>query len=361
MEHEPVSQHGGKIINQGMYSCIFMPTLTCKPNTQRSVDSDKLMKRDPTVSYVSKLIHKESGEDEFIVSTQINKIPLWRNYFVISEAICEPAKKQVDKDMTTCHAIQEENISDFRLLTMPFMGTTMHTYQFDVRTFNVLAYTQHCIEAGALLNLFGIVHRDLHQGNFLIDDQQIPRIIDFNLAIPVEFRTVAGFADRLSHKYEPSITQEPPDSTLSNAVAQGYDPYKVIDAIIKRKSPIRKIISLFRIPQQTIEQELRTFYESSRSVREGNTVEWFRHYSRMIDSWAIGVAIVELIVKLSLWPEFEDIFRPHRSTLLPVLRRMCEVNPSQRIDCVQALHMIQPNHFILRKYGQSWLDKVGRI
>ena len=74
----------------------------------------------------------------------------------------------------------------------------------------------------------------------------------------------------------------------------------------------------------------------------------------------VGVInIVDFISKLSLWPEFSATLNKVRPKLFPVLRRLCEVNPMRRIDCVQALNMLSPNSFIIRKYSKEWLAKVG--
>ena len=52
--------------------------------------------------------------------------------------------------------------------------------------------------------------------------------------------------------------------------------------------------------------------------------------------------------------------------LMPVIRRLLEVNPFRRIDCVQALDMLNnligdDDNVITQKMGASWLDKVGRV
>jgi hypothetical protein len=91
----------------------------------------------------------------------------------------------------------------------------------------------------------------------------------------------------------------------------------------------------------------------------GDTLLWFNTYWRMIDSWSVGVIIVELLTTFSLWTGFASTITKHKALLFPLLSRMCAVNPLQRVDCVQALFYLQPNHFIIRKYAKAWMDKVG--
>jgi len=343
---------GGKLFDEGLYGCIFTPPLDCKPGTRRgSVDTDKDALHPP----VSKLILTDDAEIEFSISKMIRRIPLWKNYFVVSETICDPAPIQKDKDISKC-IDKPRDIVKYSILTMPFGGKPMSTFRFNIKGFDFMAFVKHFLECGALLNLFGIVHRDIHQGNILIDDVFVPRIIDFNLAIPVNSDIVAG---DLSHKYEYSIAQEPPDSALVNAIAHNFKADKVIEAVVFKRSTMKQIRNLLGITGQAMADELEEFYRKSKAVKAGDNLKWFQIYWRTIDSWAIGVNLVDLISRLSLWPEFGAMWKRSQVKLMPVLRRLCAVSPVKRIDCVQALNYLDPGSFIIRKYGRAWLAKVG--
>lgn len=348
---------GGKLIDEGMYSCIFNSTLSCKKNTKHSIDSSSLpTDKEDHQEMISKLIHKEWAEQEFDVSQQLARIPLWRNYFVVSESICEPTIKQKEKNISKCEPLHNEVLSDFRVLRMPYRGTSMHLYRFDLKQFQFMDFVKHLIEAGALLNLFGIVHRDLHQGNLLIDENDVPRIIDFNLSLNLKNKIIES---DLSHKYEYTIAQEPPDSTLVNAISKNYPYDNVIHSICFKKPILKKITTLLGVSQQQMFNELTHFHNISNSVKTGNTVKWFYTYWRVVDSWAFGINLVDLILKLLMWPEFRPVLQENKSKLFPMLKRMCAVSPVDRIDCVQALYYLDPNHFIIRKYGKQWINKIG--
>ena len=239
---------------------------------------------------------------------------------------------------------------------MPYGGKPLSLYNFNFKSLDFLNFIKHFIEAGALLNLFGIVHRDIHNGNILVDKNDVPRIIDFNLAINASGNIST---DKIRHQYNYIIAQEPPDSTLVNAILYGYKPEKVISSIIERKPIIRKIRNILDVPLSEMRDKLEAFYNQSKSVKTGNDATWFKIYWRTIDSWAVGINIVDLLSKLSLWPEFSAILREIKPKLFPVLRKLCAVSPVDRIDCVQALNYIDSNNFIIRKYGKAWLAKVG--
>jgi serine/threonine protein kinase len=341
---------GGKLLDDGMYGCIFTPPLNCKnKKTQQDVQGRK----DLTIS---KLIPTDYAKKEDAVSILIRKIPLWKNYFIVSETMCEPALTQQDKDVKECHVIEKKSLSKFRLLFMPYGGQSLHVHRFTITNFNFMNFCTHLISAGAILNLFGVVHRDIHSGNILVDEEHVPRIIDFNLAIFVENKPEVI---KLSHQYNYMLSQEPPDSTLVNAIKLGYQAKSVISSLIYKKPITQKIRNLLQFSEEDMKKELDDFYNRSKSVEQGNDVDWFHVYWRTIDSWAIGVIIVELFYKLSLWPEFSSSLERVKPKLFPLLRGLCSMSPLHRMDCVQALHSLDPNHFIIRKYGTSWLSKVG--
>jgi serine/threonine protein kinase len=344
-------QSGGKLIDEGMYGCIFKPPLKCK-DTPQTITGEQVSKP------ISKVLFDDYADSEFAIAKKVSRIPLWKNYFVISESICEPAPIQKNKDLHDCPVLDNHPLSELKILKMPYSGKALSIYSFNVSNLDFMGFAKHLIEAGALLNLFGIVHRDIHQGNILVDENDVPRIIDFNLSIIVENKVTIS---DLRHGYDFSIAQEPPDSTLVNAIVSGYNADKVIDSIIFKKSICKKIRVLLGVSDSEMYDSLYSFYNKSKSLQTGDEVIWFKQYWRTIDSWAIGINIVDLISRLMLWPEFSQTLRKIKPKLFPVLRRLCAVSPHERIDCVQALQYLEPNNFIVRKYGKAWLAKVGTI
>ena len=342
---------GGRLFGEGMYGCIFTPSLQCK-NKQDQPELTENKDHPP----LSKLILRQDAELEFSISKVIRKIPIWKNYFAVAESICEPAKKQTDKELKDCGVMQDYGINEFRILSMSYYGVPATAYRFHLDDFDFMGFVTHFIEAGALLNLFGIVHRDIHQGNILIDSHDVPRIIDFNLAIPVEAPLEEG---ALKHMHTVAISQEPPDSTLVNAVANKLSADKVIDSIISTKPILNTIISVLHISRDSMHQSLLSFYQQSKSMKTGDLNTWFHTYWRTVDSWAIGVNLVDFIRKLSMWPKFNSIFAKHKALVFPILKRMCAVSPIDRIDCVQALYHLDPTNFIIKKYAKTWIEKVG--
>jgi serine/threonine protein kinase len=345
---------GGRLLAQGLYGCVFVPSLTCQVGTEEKLEEGVQQR----IEMLSKLTPSGDAIQEYQISKHIHQIPFYKQYFAVTESICQPAdqQKQKEQDLPQCQVLKETVFKEMKLLRMPYAGKALYQVQFSLPTFDFRAFAIHLISGGALMNLFGIVHRDLHQGNVLVDSHNVPRIIDFNLSISV--RSTPVKASDLSHKHEIDITQEPPDSTLVNAVAHGESVISVIQNIAYRKSIINKLVAVLGFSKKDIYSRLLGFYKKSKSIRSGDVERWFSLYHRVVDSWAIGVLLVELIGKLSLWPSAGRLQGQIRG-LLPVLRKMCAVHPMERIDCVQALHMLEPRHIILRRYGGKWLEIVG--
>jgi len=239
---------------------------------------------------------------------------------------------------------------------MPYRGSPVYRHRFQIKEFDFISFVRHLLEAGSMLALFGIVHRDLHLGNVLVDNKQVPRIIDFNLSIRVLADSITPAM--ISHTFKPQLIQEPPDSALVMGISAGHPSERIIQSIMRNKWILTKLQRLFGISKEDMAEKLRELCKRSRSIQNGDIVEWFRTYWSKIDSWSIGVMIIDRMSSFSLWPEFGPMMESAQRTLDPILRKMCAVHPVDRIDCVEALEMLDPTNFILRNYGKSWLEKM---
>ena len=340
---------GGRLLDQGQYGCVFTSKMKCKGNPV-------VLKEDPDHPPLSKITLKSHADKEYKIAEIIRDIPFYRNYYAVAEAICDAATTQTDPDIDRCDVLEDHSQGKFKLLSMYNYGEPLD-YMRPSRTFDVMRFVIHLVEAGALLNLVGIVHRDIHHGNILVDKHNVPRLIDFNLSIMTENPVTQK---QLMYEHTVMIDQMPPDSTLVNAVTQGYrNGYKIIDSLLTDRPIIKKIHTILGVSPHQMRRDLRQLYERSKSIPTGNVIAWFQAYWRKNDSWAIGVNLIHFFSRLSLWPEMDSLLAPYKDRLFPVLRRMCEVSPLKRIDCVQALYQLNPDAFIIKRYAKGWLEKVG--
>ena len=109
---------GGKLYDQGGYGCVFIPPLTCAPGSEVGESSKN------GVIEIDKLLTTDDALVEFSIAEKIHRIPLWRNYYLVSTSMCTPAprKQQTEPDLDKCKVLEGEDFSDFKLIRMPFGG-----------------------------------------------------------------------------------------------------------------------------------------------------------------------------------------------------------------------------------------------
>ena len=341
---------GGKLLDKGGYGCIFVPPLVCK-DTRPSGKDD--------MNTIDKLMKANDAKEEFTIGERVRRLPLWKNYFIVADMMCvpAPANQQKDKDIGKCKVIDTKSLEGYRLLRMRFGGQPLDLYRMNIYAHKFGDFAKHIIEAGALLSLFGIVHRDLHFGNILVDSENVPRIIDYNLSIDVQRPVVRG---NLLHTFSVNYIQEPPDYCLINGLIQGMDGYDTIEKIVNERQILGKLVSVLGIGKAEMREQLVDFYGKSKLIQNNDIEGWFRTYWDKIDSWSIGVILTKILSGLMLWPQFRKGELPTlQQTLIPVLREMCNFDPSRRINCVVALAKLDPQNFIVKKFGREWTSVQG--
>ena len=347
---------GGRLVGQGLYGCVFDTSFSCSTGTKAKGDKakgDKAKGDKGPIGQLTKITNPVDAAVELQMAETIRRIPLWRNYFAVAESMCVPSNKQKEKDVRSCKVLHDRSLSEFRILRMSHAGTPLAEFPVNFNVFQVMQFTTHLLEAGALLTLFGMAHRDLHQANIMMDAHHVPRIIDFNLAIPID--TTGDLDSMIMHQYDYNIYHEPPDSTLLMAVAEGKQIDRVIRLLITKKGILRKLRTLTGMSDMEMERQLEEVAQDP-ILQTGSGAEWFRAYWSVIDSWAIGVALLDLLSKWAMWPAFTAQFAPYREKIHHVIKKMCVIHPANRMDCVEALQYLHPKSGILRAYGAKWLQ-----
>jgi serine/threonine protein kinase len=350
------TQSGGKLFAKGAYGCIFHEPLKCKGKSEKKIEKNSTIHMG---SELSKLLGNKDAEIEFDIAKRIQQIPLWKQYYLVAEAICEPAPlaKQTNSEIQLCPVVTDTpKFDSLRLLKLSYGGTPLTNYRMNFQRYPFYDFAKHLIEGFALLTLHGIVHLDLHSGNILVDNANIPRAIDFNLSIDTKDRN--NLLRRLKHSYQLNLSQESSDFMLVNAVHIKKDGYAVIRDIVEERQIVKLIRTVLGVTQDDQRTDIEQFFLKSPSAQKGDLETWFDLYWPVCDSWAVGTILVKLLSKLNLWPSFDrGDFRLSKDKLFSVLRKMCNMSPIKRYDCVQALAELEPENYIIRKYAGPWLKK----
>ena len=342
---------GGKLLDTGTYSCVFEPKLYCKGERP-----SRYATRHGTVRshgrMISKLMTRDEAETEWEISERIRNIPMWKNYYSVSETMCELGSKQTDKDIyTKCKMIKNIPANQLRVLQMPYAGKPIYNYPI-TSAFDLQKFMIHVIESGALLQVSKIVHFDLHSGNILVDDHTVPRIIDFNLSMMANGPVPES---QLSYRFSRNfhLTQQPPDYTAVIGINQDKDMHTISNAI-EKKQIIQDIRSFLHIPPSVMISDISNMIRTNTYIKRGDIVGWFQRYWKVIDSWAIGTYFIEFLRKHMMTPHIHDQYKKNFSKIKHVLQKLCAIHPDARWNCMEALAYLHPNSIIIKKYGQQW-------
>jgi serine/threonine protein kinase len=233
--------HGGSLLGKGSYGCVFRPPLLCKSKQGQSyrITGD-----------LTKISTQRDADREYRMGHAVRAIPLSPNYFLPVLEECEVAPKQTDEDIDECDIVDDNPISKLRLLSMKYGGESMS--QMDIKRFKTAAdfwkFGKHLLEGAALLSVNGIIHRDLHRGNVLVDTYMVGRIIDFGISIKYNDdidtiqKCVKQFKDKLK-KFRISGLQKGGEMSLENLVFK----------VLRRNGYIDK---LYNVPTTTIDNKL---------------------------------------------------------------------------------------------------------
>lgn len=339
-------QDGGALMAKGMYGCILKGSMSCKSGTRKQIAKGQSGIR------LTKVMFEQHARLEIAVARTIHSIHGWDRYFAIPDSICEPAemqRKEIVDDLTTCDVAKKANKADtwdrVRILSMVYRGKNLRHYAFDLKTFKLRAFFIQLLEAAAQLTLHRITHRDLHEGNVVVDHHGRPRIIDFNLSIHVTSSTPVS---RLLHGYSLSLNQESPDMLLINALQYNMNGERIIQQFVQKRPLVRYMGSVLSYSDSDIMDDLVDMRELP-CMLDMKMEDWFQTYWNMNDSWSVAMLILGIIQRLQHRPLFSSIYADgDKASIRRVLRLMCEMNPEHRIDSVQALKELDPANAILK-------------
>jgi serine/threonine protein kinase len=344
-------QTGGKILGKGLYGCAFDPPLNCIKSSVESTNGHK----------VGKITSKEDGHHELNISNRLSKLEGANKYFLLVEQLCVPdsRQKQTESDLDECTPLNNIQFKDTVQIIMPFGGITIREVPHTIKSIKYFSMCQHLLEAGTYLLRARVVHNDLHSMNVLCDSSSTAHFIDFGMAWNPDTLTLAN-VNELYRSFEPSISQVPPEVALIHGLTD-YD--KTLEYILSRihdSNNVIKLISiLFGIRQEDQIKSLKYFVDHSWSFQHDNWYSYFSLYWSKIDAWSLGAILLTLFVDLSMDPAFEktQIYQIKSESALNIIKGLCEIDPTKRLDAAEALEQWAPDSPVLKEKDiQEWLS-----
>jgi serine/threonine protein kinase len=340
---------GGKLIGQGTYGCIFDPPLLCKKKQFTKGDIGKLTTSDD--------LEREKNAYKILQSIEESK-----NYFILPDASCSPRilDNQVESDINKCKLIQKANPTDLKQVAMDYGGKDLAKLSITSKdSIPFFTLMKRLLEAGALMVLHGFVHFDIHAGNIVINKNNIPKLIDWGQSFSKDEISLESISERWKI-LTPEYSAEPPEVTFLTAI-DDYNNYSFEEAMLQlmpKKLVLHKIEKILGVPIRTQLTNLGKFFRSSQAFQEKDIVKLWKLYYPGFDSWAIGVLLLDCLNILMFSYEFIEgsEWKLKKTIVVDILKKMLHTNPKERIDCVEALSMLDPVNDIYNKYGVEWVE-----
>lgn len=343
---------GPKVPLQGAYGCIVAPPIPCASGyIPSSATPQNIMK-----------VGKRTGiEEEIAAARLITRIPLNRLYYVVAKGeACSLAQGAIQgrDELKECSAIADSRLTEILAFRMKKGGEyTLSKYNANLRQFNIHRFFQHLIEAGALLTLHGIVHRDLHSENVIIDPQGTPRLIDFG-----QFARYRETPSKYNND-PPRFSQMPPDLNMMLAIGNPRQPLNVLLGEMWEVKPIMKTIAaVLGVSAAQIRTKAMKFAAEDEAYKGRSYDAWWSAYWSKYDSWAIGALIAEQLRQYMKFIQFEENehYKVNKGRIMNTLRGLLDIDPRSRLDLIEALAIWNPKSRVLQKYCMKWLLRRRR-
>lgn len=332
----------------------------------------------PKGKMVGKLTMPGDAAQEIKIANRLRQFPLHRNYFVLPEPeTCVPAERAKQKDINlAANKCTPLNGPDHRLeykdtvqMFTPFGGSSFYkvlkSSDIHPSRFDFLGFMKHMLQAGGSLALSGIVHYDIYPPNILIDDKGVPRIIDFGLSFAVQDidkDLVDAHWKELDFGLESSVVDEvldvePPEITVMNTLQEKYSLEEAIKLTVVGKPAFRSVEKYLGKSRSKIEEELHTFWRTSKAAISKDWVTCWKLYWPSIDAWSLGAIFLNLLKSQLTWPEFsQGVWEKQEKQIRSVILGLLHPSPRLRLDCIEALHMLDPESAWLKRFGSKWLQ-----
>jgi len=336
---------GGTIVGQGSYGCVFSPPLLCK---------SKHLKSKP--NHIGKISEYHDVKNEIQAAKDLRNV-IGNHYFILPDVdtLCIPdaMSKQVEPDIDKCEAIKRRGTQDMVLYQMRFGGLPIRVVLRKSNTYSFYTFMTQLLEIGATLVLNGYIHGDFHMNNVLMSDKHEPRLIDFGRSFSAN-RITSSVIDNGWTEYSPGFSYESPDMSLVISSHESIPIAQCIKDMIAQKSSMINLERVLGVSRDKQISELLEFWDSSKAASSKDWLNYWKMYWHTFDAWSIGAILIELLRIRLLSKEFDAEWANRREVIEAVIKGLLHSSPRLRLDCVEALALVNPMHPIVKR-GKEWL------
>lgn len=330
---------GGALIGQGAFGCVFDTLPPCSKRA-RTIRDGRFSPDVRKTRRVAKIVKADStAKYEIDNSRYLAKIPNHKEYFILIDDYCLTNTVTSDPDWSKCSLLNpgQRRQPTFVQLRMNFSGIRLSEYARDINTLleNWIKIQIHIAEAIQMLHSRGWVHGDLHFGNILVDEHNIPRLTDFGLSYKInEIKE----KDIVHLTFLPKYNNYAPELDYLAGLQKGMQPQEIIDTLFDKKTILGEIDELFPT-EKTVKQKFEQFTRLNTPRSRPDALQYLSNYVRAADMWCLGfdlVSLYRLMISneevLSSW-----FYRRHHRDQMAILQGLLHPDPRQRFTAEQLL------------------------
>lgn len=339
MASESSALHGGKLLAEGSYGCVFDPPLACVSGIEKKVKGHQL----------GKMTTRSEAEKELYISNVLKTIPHIDKYVAVLTTDCQlkPRVKQEEKDFRKCEILLTKPYNKFVQLITPYSGEALHFFNKQIRAgaIDFYKFGGHLLEGVSLFLLRGLVHFDLHKANILILNPNEPKIIDFGFTWQYSF--LPKIVDDLpQYMFEPEHAQYAPELHIPGRVEMSMPiNNNILYEILNKKNVSRRLELIFGVPFEQSLAEYKDFMYNSLSIKTHNWLKFYQTYWPKFDAWSVGRVLLDTYHIITSVRGYKPTEKD--AIYSEVIRGLCTPNPKKRLTAAQALKLWNPDSPVL--------------
>lgn len=335
-----ITQTGGKLIHSGAHGCVFDTLPRCKGRARTLRDGRFSKTRGRTRRIVKIMdIKDKSISTEIDVSRRLMQIPNYNDYFILIDDICMGDSMGNEADWSKCGLLRQgpKRLAPFVQLRMKYGGNRLTEYALHIDKLlkNWVNIQIHLAEGLFILHKRNWVHGDFHFGNIVVDEHNIPRVIDFGMTYNLD---TLNEKDVVNLAFLPSYDNYAPElDYLAGSLTQNSKK-DVIEQIYYRKKIMKEIDEVFPTSSGGI-LELTQFAERHEIVNSGDTIEFLKKYGTAADMWTFGFDFYKLYMLMISMPQVigSNFYKNSHGDQMRILRGLLQADPRKRLTAEQLL------------------------
>lgn len=295
-----------------------------------------------SVSKIQKNVHSEL---ELKLVDKVRRLPLASHYFLLPEpTTCHLNSSQKEIVEKTCDVTEDVPFNRITQMVIPYGGQSLRYAKINFKTFSFKRFMRHLLEGISLLKNNKLVHADIHAGNVLLGDNNLPMLIDFAKLITFDETSEDMYKTRFL-AFEPGHEQIPPECLLMAGLHLTPKTAEQIIDVIPNMLDISYLSANFvNYSREEQQQDLRLFMKQFQQENPDsflNLPTFWRTIAPKFDVYSIGVACLKLLQNFLRSPYFaERQYSVGRPAIEKVIRGLISFNPYTRLSPEQALSML---------------------